>query len=117
MAQSTEQFFSTTRPEPQRYYKVQMKAWTTSDPSKMDLRELVEHIERGTGILTVIEVVKVADDLNGVDDVEVREQFENVRAVERIVRNIDGLPKSLRERLHAALAAESSERTTRTIAA
>jgi hypothetical protein len=52
-------------------------------------------------------VVKVADDLDAVDDIEVREAFENIRAAERLLRNVKSLPSPLRERLQTALIADA----------
>jgi hypothetical protein len=58
-------------------------------------------------VLTAIEVVKIADDLNAVDDSEVRETFENIRAAERLLRNVKSLPSPLRERLQSALISDA----------
>ena len=92
--------------QPRRYFRVQIRAWIGSDPSRMALTEIAEEIERGTAFLTAIEVLKVADDVNAIDDPEVRKSFENMLAVERILQNVSDLPKALRERLSAALAVE-----------
>ena len=86
-----------------RYYKVQVRAWTTVDPGEFTLKQIAESIDAGSGVLTAIEVVKVADELEAVDDIEVRETFENIRAAERVLRNARSLPSPLRERLQAAL--------------
>jgi hypothetical protein len=86
-----------------RYYKVQVRAWTITDPAEFTLKEIAESIDAGAGVLTAVEVVKVVDDLDAVDDVEVRETFENIRAAERLLRNIKSLPSPLRERLQTAL--------------
>ena len=89
-----------------RYYRVQIRAWTGFDPSRMELAEIAAEIDRGTAFLTAIEVSKVADDLNGIDDPEVRKSFENIVAAERILENVANLPKALRDRLAAALSSE-----------
>jgi hypothetical protein len=86
-------------PNASRYHKVQIKAWTDFDPTTVDLKQMAEHIERGHGAITAIEVVKIADSLSGVDDVEVRERFETLQAVDRVMQNVDAIPKALLERL------------------
>jgi hypothetical protein len=91
---------------PTRYYKVQLRAWTSVDPGQCSLKEIVEAVDSGLGALTALEVVKVAEDLSGVDDAEVREVFENIHAAERILNNVQSLPLPLRERLQSALTAE-----------
>jgi hypothetical protein len=100
----------------QKYYKVQMKAWMTVEPSEMNLTQIAAVVEQGLGILTAIEVVKEFDSLAGVDDVEVRERFEDLQAAERVLRNIEDLPTPVRERLHAAFATGTGE-TRKTVAA
>ncbi len=97
--------------QPRRYYRVQIRAWTGFDPSRVELGVIAAEIDRGTAFLTAIEVSKVADDLNGIDDPEVRKSFENIVAAERILQNMADLPKALRDRLSAALSAE--EKSTR----
>jgi hypothetical protein len=86
-----------------RFYKVQVRAWTTVDPAEFTLKQIAESIDAGAGVLTAVEVVKIADNLNAVDDIEVRETFENIRAAERVLRNVKSLPSPLRERLQSAL--------------
>lgn len=90
-----------------RYYKVQLRAWTSFDPGQLSLKEIAEAVDSGLGALTALEVVKVAEDLNGVDDAEVREVFENIQAAERILNNVQALPLPLRERLQSALTSEA----------
>jgi hypothetical protein len=94
--------------QPRRYFRVQIKAWTAFDPSRADLTDIANEIDRGTAFLTGIEVSKVVDDLNGIDDPEVRRSFENIIAAERILQNLSDLPQSLRERLSAALSANTA---------
>jgi len=102
-------------PQQRRYYRVQIRAWTGFDPSRVELAEIAAEIDRGTAFLTAIEVSKVADDLNGIDDPEVRKSFENINAAERVLQNLGELPKALRDRLSAALS--SDEKNARTGAA
>jgi hypothetical protein len=90
-----------------RYYKVQVRAWTTIDPGQFNLKQIAEAVDAGLGVLTALEVVKVAEELNGVDDTEVREVFESIRAVERIVKNMQSLPLPVRQRLQSALTADA----------
>jgi hypothetical protein len=82
-----------------RYHKIQIKAWTDFDPTTLDLKQMADHIERGHGAITAIEVVKIADSLSAIDDVEVRERFETLQAVDRIMQNVDAIPKALLEKL------------------
>ena len=82
-----------------QYHKVQIKAWTDFDPTTMDLKQMADNIERGHGSITAIEVVKVVDTLSSVDDIEVRERFETLQAVDRVMQNVDVIPKALLERL------------------
>lgn len=90
-----------------RYYKLQVRAWTSVDPGEFTLKQLAEFIDAGNGVLTAIEVVKVAEDLSTVDDLEVRETFENIRAAERVLRNVRALPSPLRDRLQTALSSDA----------
>jgi hypothetical protein len=94
-----------------RYYRVQIRTWTSFDPSRMELAEIAAEIDRGTAFLTAVEVSKVVDDLEGIDDPEVRKSFENIVAAERILQNLSDLPKALRERLSAALTEERNARS------
>lgn len=89
-----------------RYYRLQIRAWTGFDPSKMELADIAAEIDRGTAFLTAIEVSKVVDDVAGIDDPEVRKSFENILAAERVLQNVGELPKALRDRLAAALNAD-----------
>jgi hypothetical protein len=95
----------TTHTESQeKYYKVQVKAWTAFDPNDMELGEIAARIQLGAGVLTSVEVTRVADDLEGIDDVDVRNQFQMMIAIEQIIRNAAGLPAAIRSRLIEALA-------------
>jgi hypothetical protein len=87
----------------ERYFKVQMKAWTNFDPIDKTLAEIALAIEQGNGFLTKIEVVEAVDSLGSVNDEEVREGFANVLAVRRLLAAIDNLPMKLKEELRSAL--------------
>jgi hypothetical protein len=89
-----------------RYYRLQIRAWTGFDPSKMELADIAAEMDRGTAFLTAIEVSKVVDEVSGIDDPEVRKSFENILAAERILQNVGDLPKALRDRLAAALSGD-----------
>jgi hypothetical protein len=89
------------------YYKLQIRAWTAIDPTQLTLRQIAELVDSGAGVLTAVEVIKVAEGLSSVDDNEVREAFENMRAAERVLRNMKVLPAALRERLQSALRGDS----------
>lgn len=85
------------------YYKLQLKAWTRFDPSKVDLIEIARAVETGNAFVTAMEVSRVAAGINEVDDPDVREQFETLTAVERVLRRIDELPEQVRDKLRGAL--------------
>jgi DNA repair exonuclease SbcCD nuclease subunit len=89
------------------YYKLQIRAWTPIDPAHLTLRQLAELVDSGAAVLTATEVIKVADSITAIDDSEVRETFENLRAAERVVRNMKALPTAVRERLQSALSHDS----------
>jgi hypothetical protein len=92
-----------------RYYKMQLRGWTSFDPSRMELSEIAERIEGGTGFLTAIEVISAADNLQAIDDADVRQIFENIIAAERILAKMDELPKAIKDRLHAALSRQAED--------
>jgi hypothetical protein len=87
----------------ERYFKVQMKAWTNFDPMDTTLAEIAAAIEQGNGFLTAIEVVEAVDSLGSVNDEEVRDGFANLLAVRRLLSAIDNLPIKLKEELRSAL--------------
>ena len=95
-----------TYEQSQRYFSFQIKGWTNFDLKDNTLPEIAEAIEQGGGFLTLIEVVKVEDDLASVGDEEVRECFENILAAKRLVQNVHELPKKLIEELRSALKTE-----------
>jgi hypothetical protein len=94
--------------ESAKYFKLQLKAWTNFDPAQYDLTAIADAIRNGGGFVTVMEVSQVSK-LNEISDPEVRERFESVAAAEKLLRNLDKLPKSVREQLYSALAAEKSD--------
>ena len=95
--------------ETDRYYKVQIKAWTKFDPTNAELMEIAQAVERGAALLTSIEVTRVANDVKDIDDPDVREQFEIVAAAERLVHKVEDLPKSLRDKLKEVLANQEQQ--------
>ena len=95
-----------TYEQSERYFSFQIKGWTNFDLKDNTLAEIAEGIEQGGGFLTLIEVLKVEDDLASVGDEEVRECFENILAAKRLVQNVHELPKKLIEELRSALKTE-----------
>jgi hypothetical protein len=91
-------------PEPnEKYFSFQIKGWTTFDPMGKSIAKIAEVIEQGGGFLTLVEVLKVEDNLAGISDEEVRECFANILAAKRLVRNVHELPRKLIEDLRSAL--------------
>jgi hypothetical protein len=95
-----------TYEQSQRYFSFQIKGWTNFDPTDNTLVEIAEAIEQGGGFLTLIENLKVEDNLASIADEEVRECFENILAAKRLVQNVHELPKKLIEELRSALKTE-----------
>jgi hypothetical protein len=98
---------------PDTYFKLQLKAWTRFDPSKVDLMEIARAVEAGNAFVTAIEVSRVAAGISEVDDPDVREQFETLAAAERVLRRIEELPESVRDKLRSALVTNESKIETR----
>lgn len=90
----------------ERYYSFQIKGWVNFDPMDKTLANVAEGIEQGNGFLTMLEVLKVEDDVSSIHDEEARACFENLLAARMIVRNIDQLPARVKEQLRAALKIE-----------
>jgi hypothetical protein len=90
----------------EKYTNLQIKGWTNFDPAGKTLAEIAEGIERGGGCLTLIEVLKVEDELAAIGDEEVRECFANILAAKRLLKNVHELPKPLVEELRSALKTE-----------
>ena len=97
---------SQTDQQSQKYFSFQIKGWTSFDPTDNTLGEIAEAIEQGGGFLTLIEVLKVEDDLASIGDEEVKECFENILAAKRLLQNVHELPKKLIEDLRSALKTE-----------
>jgi hypothetical protein len=95
-----------THEQSEKYTNFQIRGWTNFDPTAKTLAEIAEGIEQGGGSLTLIEALKVEDDLASIDDEEVRECFENILAAKRLLQSVHGLPKKLIEELRAALNTE-----------
>jgi hypothetical protein len=96
---------------PETYFKLQVRAWTRFDPAKSELIDIVRAVEAGNAFVSAVEVVRVAKGIHDIDDVDVREQFENLAAVERIVRKVDEMPAAVLDKLRTALVkGESRER-------
>jgi hypothetical protein len=96
---------------PDAYFKLQVRVWTRFDPTKSELIDIVRAVEAGDAFVSALEVTRVARGIHDIDDVDVREQFENLAAVERIVRKLDELPAAVLDKLRTALVkGESRER-------
>jgi hypothetical protein len=89
-----------------KYFSFQIKAWTNFDPMDKSLTKIAVAIQQGEGFLTLVEVLKVEDDLARIGDEKARECFANILAARRLVRNLHELPKALREDLRQAMKAE-----------
>lgn len=90
----------------EKYFSFQIRGWTNFDPMDKTLDRIAESIENGDGFLTLMEVLKVDDELASIDDEEARECFANMLAAKRLVRNVQQLPKKLIEELRSALKTE-----------
>ena len=87
----------------EKYFSFQIKGWTNFDPTDKTLARIAEGIEQGGGFLTLMEVLKVEEDIAAIGDEEVRECFANILAAQRLLRNVHELPKKLIEELRSAL--------------
>ena len=87
----------------EKYFSFQIKGWTNFDPMDQTLSRIAEGLENAGGCLTLIEVLRVADELASIDHEEARECFANILAAKRLVRNVHELPKTLIEELRSAL--------------
>jgi hypothetical protein len=90
----------------EKYFSFQIKGWTNFDPMDKSLAAIAAHIEQGNGILTLVEVTKIEQDLAGIGDEEVRECFANILAAKRLVRTVNELPQNLLRELRSALKTE-----------
>ena len=89
--------------EDQKYFSFQIRGWTSFDPMNKTLARIAEEIEEGGGFLTVVEILKTGNNLASIDDEEVRECFENMRAAKRLIQNAPDLPKRLFDELRSVL--------------
>jgi hypothetical protein len=105
MATNVQEISSTNRISSRdgKYFRMHIKGWTDFDPTGKDLSEIAAAIERGDGLVTVVEVTQVANQLSEINDSEVRERFEDRAAVDRVISKINQLPKSLQEKLYSAM--------------
>jgi len=103
MAEQSESQKNQTDEHKDKYFSFQIKAWANFDPMDKSLGKIAEGIEQGGGFLTVVEVLKVEDDLACIGDEEARECFANILAAKRLVRNVHELPRTLLEDLRQAL--------------
>jgi len=87
----------------EKYFSFQIKGWTNFDPMDKTLATVAERIKEGEGFLTLVEVLKVEDQVAAIDDAEVRECFENLLAAKRLIQNVSELPAKIKEDLFAAL--------------
>ena len=90
----------------EKYFSFQIKGWTNFDPVDKTLAGIADGIEQGGGFVTLMEVLKVEEDIAVIGDEEVRECFANIAAAKRLVRNVHELPKKLIEELRSALKTE-----------
>ena len=103
MAEQSESQKNQTDEHKDKYFSFQIKAWANFDPMDKSLGKIAEGIEQGGGFLTVVEVLKVEEDLACIGDEEARECFANILAAKRLVRNVHELPRTLLEDLRQAL--------------
>ena len=89
----------------EKYFSFQIKGWTNFDPTDKSLSSIAESIAQGDGFLTLLEVLKIENDLACLGDEEVRECFANILAAKRLLKNAHELPKNLVEELRSALKA------------
>jgi hypothetical protein len=106
MAEQSESQKNQTDEHKDKYFSFQIKAWANFDPMDKSLGKIAEGIEQGGGFLTLVEVLKVEDDLARIGDEEARECFANILAAKRLVRNVHELPRTLLEDLRQALKVE-----------
>jgi hypothetical protein len=86
-----------------KYHKFQIKGWVNFDPSSKTLAEIAKGMEEGEGFLTLVDVIKVEDDVAKIGDEEAREYFQNMLAAKRVLRNAEDLPRKLAEELRLAI--------------
>ena len=104
-----------TYEQSEKYFSFQIKGWTNFDPMDMTLARIAEGIEQGGGFVSLMEVLKVEDDLASIGDEEVRECFANILAAKRLLRNAHELPKNLIVELCSALKTEEEVAPKKTV--
>lgn len=92
----------------EKYFSFQIKGWTNFDPVDKMLANVAECIERGDGFLMLVEVLRVEDEMESIDDKDVRGCFENLLAATRLIRNVNELPARVKAALRAALQTEDA---------
>ncbi len=86
----------------EKYFSFQIKGWMNFDPTDKTLAKVAEGIDQGNGVLTLVEVLKIEDDVTSIQDEEVRTCFENLLAARRLIRNFNELPTKVKAELRAA---------------
>ena len=92
--------------EVDKYFSFHIKGWTNFDPMNTTLAQVAERIERGDGFLTLVEVLRVEENVALIDDEEPKKWFENLLAAKRLIQNVNELPARVRDELRAALKGE-----------
>lgn len=92
--------------EGEKFYNFQIRGWLNFDPVDKTLANVAERIDMGDGFVAMVDLLKVADGVSAIDDEEIREAFENLLAVKRLIQNASQLPTTLIEELRAALKME-----------
>jgi hypothetical protein len=95
-----------SEPGGEKYFKLQINAWTNFDPMDKDLLEIAVAIEQGGGLVMATEVLRIEHDLLSIGDEEVMECFENILAAKRVLQHVQELPKKLIENLRSAINSE-----------
>jgi hypothetical protein len=90
----------------EKYFSFQIRGWTNFDPMNKTLAKIAAGIDDANGFLTLVEVLKVQDNLASIEDEEARECFANTLAAKRLLKNIHELPKKVVEELRSALKTE-----------
>jgi hypothetical protein len=93
-------------PDGEKYFKLQINAWTNFDPMDKNLLEIALAIEQGSGLVMATKVLRIEHDLPSIGDEEVMESFENILAAKRVLQHVQELPKKLIEDLRSAINSE-----------
>jgi hypothetical protein len=95
-----------SEPGGEKYFKLQINAWTNFDPMDKNLLEIALAIEQGGGLVMATEVLRIEHDLHSIGDEEVMESFENILAAKRVLQHVQELPKKLIDDLRSATNSE-----------